>query len=687
MMGRAILWTSEVEDFQDGLWRRRALIPGAGLESFGYRSAYRADLDGDALDLCAAVLDLADPAALRLARRLGATDVPILLDASRALRLRPDLRGGPWTKAADLIKAARVIIAPDAASAQRLRRVAGKVPIVVAPDAAETPTSLRLAASAQGQDWSIEPLASLGERLVAWIVQPGDDARAEIVALPTLADALEDLGFGLLVIAPPDVLAQAKSLAPGVLTAAWSIESQLAQLSRVQAVVLPAEDGQEGGDWRVAAATALDLPVLERQLGEGVVDLGSGAAFGDWREALTALADGDLRPDKAAGTASSAAVDAALGWEEAIQGVRAAESRRPAAQPCRLLVFIDLMQDADLCLPIVREALQRGDFQVDVVVTRWLIERAPSVLSAFRRLGVEPRIVDREEVVRGEAPELARIDAFLTPVATNLNAHKRAQAVVERAAAMGIPTFSLQHGLENVGLNYFDDVHTEAVRVTTDHLFVWFPPDFAPPSPSWLKRKIIHVGTVRTASPPDVAPPMPEWPGPVVGVFENLHWHRYSDDFRKRFINDLFACARAAPDHLFVLKPHHGGQWASKSGVKGAPANLLLVNPGDPAWEPFTAPAIIAKADMVITTPSTVALDGAMADRPVAVVGYDLDLPLYHPLSVLRSTQDWISFVAGGKESPDQAALRQGFLRRTLVCQGAAPRLLSSLVDIVRGGL
>jgi hypothetical protein len=115
-------------------------------------------------------------------------------------------------------------------------------------------------------------------------------------------------------------------------------------------------------------------------------------------------------------------------------------------------------------------------------------------------------------------------------------------------------------------------------------------------------------------------------------------------------------------------------QWSS---------NLVMADPSDPFWEPFTAPSLIAAADLVITTPSTVALDAALARKPVAVAAYGMDLPAFAPLPLLQSGADWIAFAAAGS-SPEEARRRAEFVSRAAM-PGVAEREAVSYLLAVAG--
>ena len=85
------------------------------------------------------------------------------------------------------------------------------------------------------------------------------------------------------------------------------------------------------------------------------------------------------------------------------------------------------------------------------------------------------------------------------------------------------------------------------------------------------------------------------------------------------------------------------------------PANIILADLSTPGWSTITTPSLIASADAVITTPSSIAVDAASQGKRVAVAGYDLDISLYAPLPILRSFDDWLSF-ASSYQSPIQVA-------------------------------
>ena len=350
-----------------------------------------------------------------------------------------------------------------------------------------------------------------------------------------------------------------------------------------------------------------------------------------------------------------------------------------------LLVLIDIHQDLDVLLPVLLALRARGEVRLRIALTDWLVVDSQRVLNILTAHGFTFDVYPREEVRRGDAPLLGGVDGVLAGAETNVRAHKSGHTLVSRAKARGAPTFTLQHGFENIGLTYRDELHTEAVRFAAETIFTWCAEDDLAP---WIapetRASVVAMGSPKTAPPPAAPTPLNQgfWTRSI-GVFENLHWARFSDVYRERFIEDLQEAAAARPDTLFLIKPHHAGRWMSRNRERIAEsANLVVIDPTDSAWEPHTAPALIAGVDRVLTTPSTVALDAARTGRPVAVLGYDLDLPLYTPLPIVRGLQDLDRFL---DEAADAALPRnEAFLARARLPGRADHRIAAHIAAALR---
>jgi hypothetical protein len=344
-----------------------------------------------------------------------------------------------------------------------------------------------------------------------------------------------------------------------------------------------------------------------------------------------------------------------------------------------LLVLIDIHQDTDVLLPILMALKARGLVRLRIVVTDWLVDESPRALAQLEANGLAYELVEREAVRRGEAPALEGAAGALGAADASVRAHQAGHTLIGRARAAGLPTFTIQHGLENIGLTYKDELHTDQVRFAAETIFTWQGPErLAPWAAAQTRAAVVAVGSPKAAPPPARAPLLNQGFRRVVGVFENLHWQRFDDAFRARFLADLEAAAAADEESLFLVKPHHAGRWLVRNRARLPEAdNLFVIDPLDPAWEPHTAPALIAGMDVVLTTPSTVALDAARAGRPVAVIGYGLDLPLYEPLPILRTSEDWDDVLADDGDAWIER--NEAFLKRALLPGRADHRIAARI--------
>jgi hypothetical protein len=348
---------------------------------------------------------------------------------------------------------------------------------------------------------------------------------------------------------------------------------------------------------------------------------------------------------------------------------------------------VDLAQDLDVLLPVLQALRKRDQFRLRICVTDWLRGEAPRTFAILASEGFVLEVVPRQRAISEAAPSLHEVDALLTASETNQVAHRVVHALVKRADRMGIPTFTLQHGFENIGLTYRDRGHGADVRFASRYIFTWFPADSLP---AWVSAdtfsRIIPTGSPKTASMPVAARSLPElgsWPRKV-GLFENLHWDRFSESYRREFLTDLDKAAERFPDTLFLVKPHNAGRWLVRNqSLIPTCDNILLIDPMQPEWQVFTAPALIQHLDAVITTPSTVAVDAARAGRPVAVVGYDLDLPLYKPLPILSGFEDWRMFLSDLSNRESSILRNETFLRRNFLPYAGQDRIAAAMHTIV----
>ena len=347
---------------------------------------------------------------------------------------------------------------------------------------------------------------------------------------------------------------------------------------------------------------------------------------------------------------------------------------------------MDLIQDLDMILPFIKAILERDDWDLRICVTDWLINKSPRVKHSLDALDVNYELLFRKGIKIGFQPRLRGIDALITAAESTLGPHRCAHIITKRANKSGIPTYTLQHGFENIGLTYFDEIQTpQLVNFAAQTIFTWGDTRLLSPQalPETVKR-CLPVGCVK-----EVIRDVPHLKIPgnrdyLVGVFENLHWHRYSDYYRQRFLQDVVETAIYFPHITFLVKPHHAGKWLTEryQGKIPEAENLVIADPNDTQWEAYTAAALISCADGVITTPSTVAVDAVRAHCPVAVIGYDLELTNYQPLEVIQSNDDWKSFVKQLLSKEDRLKVweqSKAFLEKNIVANNTMELILDRI--------
>lgn len=361
---------------------------------------------------------------------------------------------------------------------------------------------------------------------------------------------------------------------------------------------------------------------------------------------------------------------------------------RGADSTSTMAVVLHLVQDLDLALPILRAARRKG-VDTEAWCSASLLRNSPRVLASLRSGNFQFRVLpDQRAPVQVCFPPAMRV--LLTVAETNLNPHRFQRGLTEAAARAGLLVGTLQHGFENVGLTYEDAVQSlDKVDIAAHRIYTWGPPDSLHPRlDAGVRTRCVAVGCPKDVhvDAPGIEELLPSG-RTLVGVFENLHWHRYSEDYRQAFVANMLALAREFPQVVFVVKPHHAGLWLTKryDGEQPAAPNLLIADPQTHGWERYTATALLGRLQAVITTPSTVALDAARQALPVAVVASGLDLPAYEPLPLLEAPADWRQFLASALDQDARAPLVQrscAFVSRVLLPGDAAGRIVEDLLQV-----
>lgn len=361
--------------------------------------------------------------------------------------------------------------------------------------------------------------------------------------------------------------------------------------------------------------------------------------------------------------------------------------KRFSRQRCpKIMMFIHLIMDIDLILPLLIAARGRSGIMPVACVTEEVLEQKKGFDETLRSLQIDFINFRGDQIISGSKPDLRGVAAMISASETTANPHRAAHVLTKRANEAGIRTYTLQHGFDNIGLTYFDHVHTvEDIRFASQTIFIWGPSEILHKEVSLETRlKCVSVGCSKYVESSHGISKRPGRRDSLIAIFENLHWHRYDSDYRQRFLMDLERSVRDFPDVDFFIKPHPAGKWMTSryKGPLPKADNIVIVDHEENRLRDYNGASLLGIADGVITTPSTIALDAARAGRPVAVVGYGLDLKSYEPLPVIRSLDDWLAFVTEVAVAERRRAFDQqnsAFLERVLIAGDVCKRIFDTI--------
>ena len=374
-------------------------------------------------------------------------------------------------------------------------------------------------------------------------------------------------------------------------------------------------------------------------------------------------------------------------WANIIENV-ISKSKNMLTEKVSILILLDLIQDLDVVTPLLEKSLTRDDLSIQVCVTDWLAKQSPRVEQTLKNLNINYFIVKQKLVREGSEPSLNGFQALVTASETNAGPHKSAHILTQRFNKAGLKTYTLQHGFENIGLTYFDEIHTpDSINFASQKILIWGNLDsLSPRALPEIRERCIPVGCPKEIPP---KPPQINIPGNreyLIGIFENLHWHRYDDRYRNLFLEHLEKVALTFPNTTFLVKPHHAGQWLTKRYQGEIPTieNLVIADPKKIEWEAYTAPVLINYADGIITTPSTVAFDAAMANCPVSIVSYGLNLQRYNPLTFLNRLEDWFDFIQKIQQQETRSNIQNlssQFLQKNIVLRDVTETIFNLIKE------
>lgn len=356
-----------------------------------------------------------------------------------------------------------------------------------------------------------------------------------------------------------------------------------------------------------------------------------------------------------------------------------------------LIVVLNLPQDLDLAIPILQAAQNRG-LLVEVWCSLTLLNESLRVKAALDDLDILWRVL-QDKIGKNKAVSssqvvrlLGKSKGLLVMSESNLPPHKFTHQIIKIAKKRGVVTSVVQHGYENIGLSYSDKSQSiSKINFAAERVYIWGPLYTLHPNiPSGTRIKCFPVGSTKPANAEPVAIPSLQSCKTVVGIFENLHWDRYSNDYCKFFLDGIQQLADSFPHITFLVKPHHAGLWITHryDGTIPSASNLVIADPTDPVWEPYTATQLLGCMNAVITSPSTVALDAARAGIPVAVVTHNMDIECYKPLYNIKNSEQWLALIESINDPQQRAGLVQlgeKFVREVVIPGDASEIILDDI--------
>ncbi len=364
--------------------------------------------------------------------------------------------------------------------------------------------------------------------------------------------------------------------------------------------------------------------------------------------------------------------------------------RNPPAysqQPLKLVLLISRPQDIDLFIDIYHQSLKHPEIEVFFWATKRTLMHFPATKKLLEEKGIQTVFTVTHGNLIIAIFKLLKIDALLNTVESTVASHKVPYSITRIANACNVHTYTMQHGFENVGLTYQDPELGPNVHFAAQNVLTWGPVDHLPGVVATdTRRKCLAVGCpkVHLANLEKTQNQVPE--SPFIAVFEGLHVDRFDDRYMQLFFADLQHMADTFTDLHFILKPHPGIIQRSKihTGFLHSMNNIEVLDPARTDITQWSTPTLLANALAVVTTPSTIALDAAMAAAPVAVIRYNQNIPYYayyEPLPLLDNARDWHNFIEDAVTKRSQLEkLSQSFLERVSLPGNAAEHILD-IVD------
>ena len=357
-------------------------------------------------------------------------------------------------------------------------------------------------------------------------------------------------------------------------------------------------------------------------------------------------------------------------------------------RPKRVVLLISRTHDVELLVELYNKAQERKDLNLSFWVVDKCAKRHPKILSELNEKNIYVEMTVSFFQLIKVLNKFMWSDAFLSTVESTTARHKLPYVLTVLANAVGLSTYTMQHGFENVGLTYCDEIHGPEVKFSAKTVFTWGPTEELP---AWVEKetrdKAVAVGCPKKLVFAENNPLASRGERPIIGIFDNLHWHRYDEKYTATFLNHLEEIARQRKEFRFVLKSHPDSIRNRNRELTVRLRNMENVDIADfieDAEPTLTTPWLLSHALGAITTPSTIALDGALSSLPIAVTRYGLDLNYYTPLYLLDQLEDWHTFLNQLTEESEYCHLKlngERFLNRVLVSGDPVTKILNLMTE------
>ena len=198
-----------------------------------------------------------------------------------------------------------------------------------------------------------------------------------------------------------------------------------------------------------------------------------------------------------------------------------------------VLIFIDLSQDLDVILPLIKAINDNDFFSLKTYVSNQVIKESPRIKQSLKAHKIPYSRIRHRLLKLGLQPNLSNVDVLITASETSAKPHRYTHLLTQRSNQRKILTYTLQHGWENIGLTYFDDVHSpDVIHFASQKILIWGNLDsLLPEVLPETKSRCVSVGCpkekefISTTATLEI----PYQRDYLISVFENLHWHRYSN--------------------------------------------------------------------------------------------------------------------------------------------------------------